>query len=226
MICGTEDDPLGKKFPISCIRYGDTVQLVCEKSSVINDKYKELDRDIVVVQPMNVRYNWNEDDDFRVESLAFDIENDVIDFNGIPQLLGYSTHERTLRNWVEDPEAGNGKPYYDHWSDRYMTLDTNPITGNPRITLRYDEDSGHNFSNVYLKWKLPKGMKVMDIIDRLGGYLFGSTASNIDVKCNNDSVICSSLTCCGKILNCALEKRLLIEVKLSYRKIAVYLIII
>lgn len=139
---------------------------------------------MVVVQPVKIKYNWNKDDDHRIERIAFDIENDVIDFDYIPYLLGRSVHERTLRNYTKV-----GKPYYDRWSDRYMSLDTNSETGLPRITLTYDKDSGHNFETIYLRWKLPKGFRIMDIIDRLGGYVFSSTASNIEIKCNNDTTV-------------------------------------
>lgn len=64
---------------------------------------------------MKIRYNWDKDDDYRISQISFDISNDIIDFDNVPQLLGYSTHSRTLRNHDED-----GRPYYDRWSDKYM----------------------------------------------------------------------------------------------------------
>ena len=53
--------------------------------------FKELNEDIVVVQPVKVRYNYSPEDDFRIEQIQFDVVNDVIDFNNVPSLLGYST---------------------------------------------------------------------------------------------------------------------------------------
>lgn len=144
------------------------------------DKFRELDADIIVVQPVNIRYNWSEDDDYRIREISFDIVNDMIDFENTPELLGYETHERTLRNGLVAM-----KPYYDRWSDRYMKIEVDELTKVPRITLRYDEDCGHNFETIYLRWKLPKGCKLMDTIDRLGGYVFSSTASNVVAVCNN-----------------------------------------
>jgi hypothetical protein len=47
------------------------------------------------------------------------------------------------------------------------------------MVLNYDDAAGHNFETIYLRWKLPNGMNIMDTIDRLGGYVFSSNATNI-----------------------------------------------
>jgi hypothetical protein len=111
-------------------------------------------------------------------SLSFDIANDIIDFDGVPELCSYEEHAKALRD-------GRGYEHYDRWSDRYMKLETNPTTGVPRLTLKWDEDCGFNFETIYLKWKLPKGCRVMDTVDRLGGYVFSSTAVNLESVSNN-----------------------------------------
>lgn len=41
------------------------------------------------MQPVNIRYNWNKDDDYRLNSIQFDIMNDIIDFNNVPELCEY-----------------------------------------------------------------------------------------------------------------------------------------
>lgn len=79
-------------------------------------------------------------------------------------------------------------PYYDHWSDRYMKLTRNEVNGIYNLTLTYDEDMGFNFETIYLRWRLPKGCKIMDTLDRLGGYVFSATASNIVVEGNNSNM--------------------------------------
>ena len=114
--------------------------------------------------------------------------NDVIDFNNVPVLCEQWRQTRTLRNWGDDPENGNGKPYYDHWSDNNMSLTIDENTHVPRMTLTYEEPGGYNFETIYLKWRLPKGFNVMDTLDRLGGYVFGSSAANLNTMCNNSSV--------------------------------------
>ena len=55
----------------------------------------------------------------------------------------------------------------------------------PNMTLKWDSDMGFNFETIYLRWKVPMGCNVMDTIDRLGGYLFSSSAANVVVDCNN-----------------------------------------
>lgn len=77
-------------------------------------------------------------------------------------------------------------PYYDHWDDDHMKLEVNKATGVPRMTLMFP-DAGHNFETIYLKWRLPTGFRVMDTLDRLQGYVFGSTANNITVDCGSPS---------------------------------------
>ena len=144
------------------------------------DKFRILDRDVIIVQPLHIRYNWNKDDDYRINSIKFDILNDIIDFDGVPELCGVYDQSRTLRNWED-----GGSPYYDHWSDRYMKLEKDETTGRYAMTLTYGP--GFNFETVYLKWRLPSGCRVMDTIDRLGGYVFSSTAQNIVVDCNSSS---------------------------------------
>lgn len=106
-----------------------------------------------------------------MRSVAFDIVNDVIDFKNTPVLCEYERQCRTLMRRGNDPQN-----HYDHWSDKYMSLEM--VGGDaktPRITLNY-KDAGYNFETIYLKWRLPMGCQVKDTIDRLGGYLFGSTA--------------------------------------------------
>lgn len=134
--------------------------------------FKELNEDIVVVQPVKVRYNYSPEDDFRIEQIQFDVVNDVIDFNNVPSLLGYSTQHQALNR---DSEK---HPHYDRWSDRHMGFDVNPMTKVPRITLKYG-DAGFNFETIYLRWLLPKGCRIMDTMDRLCGHVFSSTAANI-----------------------------------------------
>lgn len=104
----------------------------------------------------------------------------------------------TLRNWDGQlkQEGENqpaklveiGYPQYDHWSDRYITLEVNKDTGIPRMTLTYDPQAGFNFERIYLKWRLPAGCRVLDTLDRLGGYVFSSTAQNVVAECNSNSV--------------------------------------
>jgi hypothetical protein len=141
------------------------------------DKFMELNRDVIVVQPVKIRYNWDRSNDYRIRQISFDIVNDVIDFNNVPELCEYWMQNRTLRNGdgLEDGTFRN-YPYYDHWSDRYMKLEIDESTKIPRLTLMYDELGGFNFETIYLKWRLPRGCKVMDTIDRLRGYVFSSTA--------------------------------------------------
>lgn len=76
------------------------------------------------------------------------------------------------------------EPHYDHWSDRNMHLEVNPTTNTPRLTLTF-QDGGYNFETIYLRWKLPRGCRIMDSIDRLRGYVFSSTASDVVVDCEN-----------------------------------------
>lgn len=96
--------------------------------------------------------------------------------------------ERTLR-WTEIEETAKGDkmqryPYYDHWSDRNMKLEVDPKTGVPRMTLDFT-DAGRNFETIYLKWRMPRGFRAMDTIDRLQGYAFSSTAANVTVDCGS-----------------------------------------
>ena len=159
----------------------------------MDEQFKVLNRDVIVVQPVDIRYNWNKDDDYRVKQISFDIMNDVIDFANTPELCEYWMQARTLRNGDGRLDKnGNlvekGYPYYDHWSDRYMKLEFNPDSGIPRLTLTYDDLNGFNFETIYLKWRLPAGCCIMDTIDRLGGYVFSSTAQNIAAVCNNSRI--------------------------------------
>ena len=164
----------------------------------VKSDFVELNEPVTVVQPVSIRYNWNEKDDYRLLDLSFDIVNDVIDFNGVPRLLGYSTQDRTLRNGEpEETDIYNrewkhlgkkdisNKPYYDHWSDRYMKLDIDKETGIPHLKLKWDSACGFNFERIYLRWELPAGCKVMDTMDRLMGFVFSSTAQNIIATANN-----------------------------------------
>jgi hypothetical protein len=63
-----------------------------------------------------------------------------------------------------------------------MKLERNPDTGLPNLTLTCGSDMGFNFETFYLRWRLPRNFRVMDTIDRLGGYAFTSSASNIVVE--------------------------------------------
>lgn len=143
-----------------------------------NQNFMLLDEDIVVVQPVKIIHDWNPADDNRILEMSFDISNDIIDFGAVPELCSYPEQGRTVCN-------GEGKPYYDHWSDRYMTLQPNKSTGVPRLTLRWDENCGYNFENIFLRWRLPAGFRMMDTVDRLLGYTFSTSAENIDLKCNS-----------------------------------------
>ena len=69
-----------------------------------------------------------------------------------------------------------------------MRLEFDENTQVPRMTLTYEEPGGYNFETIYLRWKLPEGFNMMDTLDRLGGYVFGSTATNLNVVCNNTNV--------------------------------------
>ena len=59
-----------------------------------------------------------------------------------------------------------------------MKLDVNPVTKVRRLTLKWDEDCGYNFENIYLRWKLPARFRMMDTVDRLLGYSFSTSAEN------------------------------------------------
>ena len=149
------------------------------------DKFRVLNQDVYVVQPIHVKCDWDAEDDFGIREISFDISNDIIDFGAVPELCGYDFQVRTLRNQI----MGNQdkiwcEPHYDHWSDRNMHLEVNPTTNTPRLTLTF-QDGGYNFETIYLRWKLPRGCRIMDSIDRLRGYVFSSTASDVVVDCGN-----------------------------------------
>ena len=166
------------------IEFSDVLQQLVKSDFGSAKQYETLNKDIMVVQPVHIGYNWIPDDDNRINSISFDIMNDIIDFNNVPMLCDYFMQERTLRN---RSRLGENKPYYDHWSDRYMKLEVNPITNIPRLTLNY-VGGGFNFETIYLKWLLPKGFNVMDTMDRLGGYAFSTTAQNVVIESNNHLV--------------------------------------
>ena len=147
-----------------------------------SSKFKVLGKDVIVVQPLKVVCDWKPDDDFRINSIKFDIASDVIDFNNVPELMGHAGQSTTLRNRTNRMN----EPYYDRWSDRHMKIGRNPDTGNPTLELDFSE--GFNFETIYLRWKLPKGCRIMDTVDRLGGYLFSSIATNVMVEANNIQV--------------------------------------
>ena len=163
------------------------VQIVCndfertvcyDPKKVKSNMFRILKDDIVVVQPLKIIHSWNPNDDNRIVELSFDVASDVIDLGLVPELCPYDIQRRTIRN----PE---GKPYYDHWSDKYMKLEFDKDSGTPRLTIKWDKDCGYNFETIYLRWKIPSGFRIMDTIDRLMGYSFRSTAENIDIKCSN-----------------------------------------
>lgn len=90
------------------------------------DKFRVLNQDVIVVQPIHVKYNWDKSDDYRIRSMSFDITNDIIDFGAVPELCEYSVQARTLRNGVMDGQGREWRePYYDHWSDRNMKIEFN-----------------------------------------------------------------------------------------------------
>jgi hypothetical protein len=164
------------------------------------NSFRILNQDVVVVQPIQVKYNWDKDDDYRIREMSFDITNDIIDFGAVPELCGYSTQARTLRNeFLDSANRAWREPYYDHWSDRTMKLEVDPVTNVPRLTLTFP-DGGYNFETIYLRWKLPKGCRIMDTLDRLGGYVFSSTASNVVVDCGNSMVVQDVDTTIGHIV--------------------------
>lgn len=169
------------------IEFSDVMWTLEEDQFEVDDEFKTLEKDIEVVQPVHVRYNWRKDDDYRINSITFDIVNDVIDFNNTPELLKYHRHARTLRDRNEtENNHPPYHPYYDRWSDKYMALEFDKETGIPRMTLNWDADAGYNFETIYLRWRLPKGFKVMDTMDRLMGYVFSSTAQNIEINGNSN----------------------------------------
>ncbi len=148
-----------------------------------DDQFKVLKEDVVVVQPVKIHYDWSATDDNRISRISFDIVNDMIDFDNCPELCGYDEHVHALKRW--DGESTH--THYDRWSDRCMELKVDPTTKIPRMTLTWDEGCGYNFETVYLKWRVPKGFNAMDIMDRLQGYAFSSTAENVVVDCHNPS---------------------------------------
>lgn len=80
-----------------------------------------------------------------------------------------------------------------------MKLEVNELTKIPRLTLTYP-DGGYNFETIYLRWRLPKGCRIMDTIDRLQGYVFSSTASDVVVDCGNPMVVNEVETTIGHIV--------------------------
>jgi hypothetical protein len=165
-----------------------------------DNKFRVLNQDVVVVQPIHVNYNWKKDDDFRIRELSFDITNDIIDFGAVPELCTYDVQVRTLRNeFLDSNNKAWREPYYDHWSDNNMSLHFDEVSGTPRLTLTYP-DGGYNFDTIYLRWKLPKGCAIMDTLDRLGGYVFSSTASNVVVDCGSTMSIPDVDTTIGHIV--------------------------
>lgn len=62
------------------------------------DKFRVLNQDVYVVQPIHVKCDWNAEDDFGTREISFDISNDIIDFGAVPELCGYDFQVRTLRN--------------------------------------------------------------------------------------------------------------------------------
>ena len=140
-----------------------------------------LNQDVIVTQPLKIRYDWKYNDNSRLKTLSFDVTNDVIDFGSTPELCGYHVQNKTLRRRKTTGMGREYEPYYDHWSDEFIKMEYNSSTNTYRLTLTWDsknnsENPGYNFETLYLRWKLPKGFKVMDTIDRLRGYVFSSTA--------------------------------------------------
>lgn len=162
------------------IRFSDVMWTIQPSSFDKADMFRILNEDVTVVQPLDILHSWKKDDDNRILELSFDIASDIIDFGFVPELYPYDVQARTIRD-------KNGKPYYDHWSDRYMKIEFNETTRVPRLTLKWDSDCGFNFETIYLRWRLPAGFRIMDTIDRLMGYSFSTSAENIEVKCNSSA---------------------------------------
>ena len=164
------------------------------------NKFRILNKNVYVVQPIHVYYNWDKEDDFRIREMSFDITNDIIDFGAVPELCEYDFQSRTLRNRFMDEEGNLWRdPYFDHWSDKNMKIEFDPTTGTPRLTLTFP-DGGYNFDTIYLRWRLPKGCRIMDTMDRLGGYVFSSTASNVVVDCGNPMAVPEVDTSVGHVV--------------------------
>lgn len=163
------------------------------------NKFRILNQDVIVVQPIHLKYNWDKKDDYRIRSISFDITNDIIDFGAVPELCEYDVQVRTLRREIMDGGEVWREPYYDHWSDRNMKLEVNEVTKIPHLTLTFP-DGGYNFETIYLKWKLPKGCRVMDTMDRLQGYVFSSTASAVVVDCGSTMAIPNVETTVGHVV--------------------------
>ena len=163
------------------IEFSDVMWTIPEDKFVKDEtqNFMELNEDISVIQPVKIIHNWNPNDDNRILELSFDITNDIIDFGAVPELCGYPVQARAIRD-------GNGKPSYDHWSDRYMKLEIDESTKVPHLTLKWDAALGYNFENLYLRWKMPSGFRTMDTVDRLFGYAFSTSADNVDLKCNSN----------------------------------------
>lgn len=164
------------------------------------NKFRILKQDVTVVQPIHVRYDWKKDDDYRIRSMSFDISNDIIDFGAVPELCEYSVQARTLRNeFMGENDRIWREPHYDRWSDRNMSIEVNEVTKIPRLTLTFP-DGGYNFETIYLRWRLPKGCRIMDIMDRLQGYVFSSTANDVVVDCGNPIAVSEVETTVGHIV--------------------------
>ena len=172
--------------------------------SSLKDDFRILNQDVVVVQPIHINCHWDKDDDNRVRTLSFDIMHDTIDFANVPMLGQYWMQARTLNCEVmQTQNVGDRvfkKPYYDHWSDSNMQLVVDENTGTPRLTLTFNEDADFNFETIYLKWVLPRGCRIMDSIDRMGGYVFSSTPMNIVADCGNAAVVPNIETSTGHIV--------------------------
>lgn len=67
------------------------------------------------------------------------------------------------------------------------------------ITLTF-EGSGYNFETIYLRWRIPCGFRMMDTIDRLGGYAFATKAKNAVATMHNTLVAPEIKTKIGHIV--------------------------
>lgn len=68
-----------------------------------------------------------------------------------------------------------------------MKISDNTSSGMKNITLTF-EGSGYNFETIWLRWKMPRAFRIMDTIDRLGGYAFAAKAKNVVATMHNTLV--------------------------------------
>lgn len=77
------------KVPTICEKGDEDDKVLCSNPTSPDNKFKVLNEDVIVVQPMKIRYDWNYDDSSKMKSISFDVMNDVIDFYSTPILCDY-----------------------------------------------------------------------------------------------------------------------------------------